>query len=98
MCTAKLKFPVIILANESNVHCKIEIFSHHFCQLEQCALYILKFQTIILPHVQKNRSIKIGNLGVKISNLGVKISNPAPKLLRSLYVMFKKTEASKSAT
>ena len=50
VCNAKLKFLVIILANESNVHCKIEIFSHHFCQLEQCALYILKFQTIILPH------------------------------------------------
>ena len=30
MCNAKLKFLVVILANESNVHYKIEISSHHF--------------------------------------------------------------------
>ena len=40
MCTAKLKFPVIILANESNVHCKIEIFSHHFCPLRSLDIYL----------------------------------------------------------
>ena len=32
MCNATLKFLVVILANESNVHCKIEIFICHFSQ------------------------------------------------------------------
>ena len=38
MCNAKLKFLVVILAIESNVHCKIENFSHHIRPLEQYAL------------------------------------------------------------
>ena len=30
VCTAKMKLLVVILPNESGVHCKIEISSHHF--------------------------------------------------------------------
>ena len=50
MCTVKLRFLVIILPNESSVHCKIEIFTRHFSVWEQCALSKLKFLAIILLH------------------------------------------------
>ena len=49
VCTAKMKFLIVILAFESSVHCQIEIFSCHFSVWEQCALSNWNFQWSVYP-------------------------------------------------